>query len=130
MTPGRHSHVERVLRVTTLAVVLALVLGPAANMPCLTVCGHSSAVTSGCHHNDANGKVTAAASVACHSSMLVAAALPADASGRTSPRVAGGLGHLLVGRCLSDRRAFRPLDPHVTSPRHLNGRSLSTVLRI
>jgi hypothetical protein len=66
MRPERSRHIESAFRVTTLAVVLALLLGPVADLLCRSVCDARSAARSGCHHHDADGR-------------LVAAALPPDA---------------------------------------------------
>ena len=129
MTPERPRHIENAFRVTTLAVVLALLLGPVADLLCRSMCDPRSAAGAGCHHHDTDGQVVARAA-ACHASALVAAVLPPDATRRTAPRVDAGHAPPPVGPSLSVRPALQPLDAHAGSWRELDRRPRSNVLRI
>lgn len=129
MTRGHPRRIETALRLTTVAVVLALVLGPLADLLCRAVCVPNAAATPNCHRHGADATV-AAATAECHSTMLAPAALPPDATRRGL--ASGDAGDALFPTGISasrppDRRA---LDSTASPWRQLDRRPLSTILRI
>lgn len=129
MPPDRPRHIARAFRVTALAVVLGLFLGPVADPLCRSLCDLRSAAASGCHQPGADGQVVAGA-VACHRSTPVATALPPDATRRVPALAGGGLTLPSAVPSHLARLVVRPLDAHADLSRGPDRRPRSTVLRI
>lgn len=128
MTPGRPRRIETSLRLTTVAVGLALVLGPLAELLCRAVCVPNAAATADCHRHRADATVVTARGE-CHSAMLAPAGLPPDATRRG---VASGDADALLPTGIAASRPpdCRALDSTASPWRQLDRRPLFTILRI
>ena len=129
MTPGRPRRIETALRLTTVAVVLGLVLGPSADLLCRVVCVPNAAATPNCHHGDADANVVTAGGE-CHSPMLVPGDLPPDATRRGLANGDAGEALVPAGVAASGSPDCRELDSTASPWRQLDRRPLSTTLRI
>ena len=129
MTLGRPRRIETALRLTTVAVVLALVLGPLADLLCRAVCVPNATATSDCHRHAADATI-AAASGECHSTMLAPAGLPPDATRRALASGDAGDALFPTGIAASRPPDRRVLDSTASPWRQLDRRPLTTTLRI
>jgi hypothetical protein len=129
MTSGRPRRIETALRLTTVAVVLALVLGPLADLLCRVVCVPHTAATSNCHRHGA-GVTVVAASGECHSTILTPAGLPPDATRRGLNSGDAGDALCPTGIAAASPRDCRELDSTASPWRQFDRRPLSTILRI
>ena len=129
MTPGRACRVETALRLTTVAVVLALVLGPLADLLCRAVCVPNASATPNCHRHGADATVVAAGGE-CHSPVLAPAGLPPDATRRGLASGDADDALLLTGIAASRPPDCRELNSTASPWRQLDRRPRSTILRI
>jgi len=130
MTPGRPRRVESAFRLTAVAVVLALALGPMADLLCRAVCDLHAAGRSGCHHDEKNVKVLAAGAGECHSPLLVRGDLPPGATRRSPAPDDAGQALPPASLSVSGRIAPPELDSTASPWRLLDRRPLTTTLRI
>lgn len=128
MTSGHPVRSQTTLRLTTVAVMLALVLGGHGDLVCRAVCALNAAATSNCHHQAADAKVVAAGGE-CHSTILVPSDLPsAPRRGVASDDAAEAL--LPAGVSAPGPLDSRALDTTASPWRQLDRRPRSTILRI
>ena len=129
MTSGHPRRSEAALRLTTVAVVLALVLGPLADLLCRAGCVPTAAATSNCHRHGADATVVAAGGE-CHTPVLAPAGLPPDATRRDL--TGGDAGDALspAGIAASWPPGRRTFDSTDSPWRQPDRRPLVTILRI
>lgn len=129
MTSGRPRRIETALRLTIVAVGLALVLGHPADLLCRAVCDLNAAAPSNCHRHGADATI-AAASGECPSTMLAPAGLPPDGTRRGLASGDAGDALFPTGIAASRPPDRRALDSTASPWRQLDRRPLSTILRI
>jgi hypothetical protein len=129
MTAARPRRIETALRLTTVAVVLALAVGPLADLLCRAVCVPNAAAMPMCHRHGADATVVAARDE-CHSPMLAPAGLPPDAT--RLPLASGDAGDALLPTGIAASRPpdCRALDSTASPWRQRDRRPLFTILRI